>query len=93
MDGTPRGMEYPRRAAGVEFQALADGSGVLVDGAGNSYALNATGVEVWQLCDGQTDVAAMVERLMERYDAAEEDVRGGVETLLGELEGLGVVER
>jgi hypothetical protein len=85
--------QAPRRVSGVEFQALGDGSGVLVDGAGNSYALNATGADVWQLCDGRTDATTMVARLMERYEAPEDDVRRGVAALLHELRRLGVIEQ
>src|SRR6266540_5931745 len=50
----------PRRRPDVLFERLADGSGVLVDPvSGSTHALNASGVAIWELCDGRRDPAAI----------------------------------
>ena len=51
-----------------------------------TITLDEVGTEVWQMCDGQTSVAAMIERLRERYrlDRKEAEV-----SLLSYLKTLG----
>jgi PqqD family protein of HPr-rel-A system len=89
--GTPR--RTPRRRAGVEFQALADGTGVLVyPTTGASHALNATAVEVWELCDGMRTEAEIASTLLERYDATSGEVQQSVAALLAHLRELCLVD-
>lgn len=71
---------------------MPDGTGVIVDPeSGASYALNATGAEVWALCDGAHTEAEIVAALLERYEAGEDDVARSVTSLLAHLRNLGVL--
>lgn len=80
-----------RRRAGVEYQRLADGSAVLVDGRGDAYALNATAAEVWELCDGRGG-EALLAALLARYAASPARARRSVAALLARLRRLGLLE-
>lgn len=90
--------DQPRRAPcrqdDIVFQRLPDGTGVLVDPAsGASYALNATGVEVWELCDGTHSEQEIVHALLERYEATTDEVQQSVRALITHLQALGVLEQ
>lgn len=71
---------------------MPDGSTVLVDSSGNSLALNATGAEVWTLCDGRNSVEAICDALLDRYEATPEMVHESVVALLRTLSDSGFVE-
>lgn len=72
---------------------MPDGSGVLVDEAsGTSYALNATGAEVWQLCDGRHTMDDIAAALLERYRATRREIRQSVRALVAHLRQLGVLD-
>ena len=82
----------PRRRPDVLFERLADGSGVLVDPvSGSTHALNASGVAIWELCDGRRDPAAIVRSLHEQFDAPAEELRAGVAALVDHLSELHVL--
>jgi len=49
------------------------------------FTLNDTGRSVWELLDGKTTVRQVIDRLIQQYDAAEEEIRRDVTGLLAEL--------
>ena len=91
----PPGTGFVRLAEGVMAQDAAD-EAVLMDlRRGTYYALNAVGARVLAWARAVPDVAAVVERLTEEYEADPEELRRDVERLLYELqtEGLIAVDR
>jgi hypothetical protein len=81
-------MSTPIPNAEVIFQRLADGSGVLVDAEGNSYAINATGADVWELCDGRRSADEICDVLLDRYEATPELVQESLDAMLTHLAEL-----
>lgn len=75
----------PRHAPRILAQR-ADESWVLLDPTdGAYYALEGVSARVWELCDGERDVAAIVAAVGAEYDATVEEVDGDVRGFLGEL--------
>jgi coenzyme PQQ biosynthesis protein PqqD len=59
---------------------------VLLDlDAGSYFSLDEVGARVWELCDGQREVAAIVDTLQREYEAPAETVAVDVLALLREL--------
>jgi pyrroloquinoline quinone biosynthesis protein D len=83
----------PRRADRAISQDFADGTIAVLDPTGERVLmLNPTGAAVWALCDGTRtvdDIAAFVHA--HTSGAALGQVRGDVESLLGELVKAGLL--
>jgi hypothetical protein len=74
-------------AAHGEFTTLLD-----ID-RGHYYSLNETGGMIWDLLsDGSTETA-ILNRLMERFDGAEDVVLANIKQVIGRLQAAGLVER
>ena len=59
----------PRRGERIYAQTLSDGSGVLADlSRSTAYPITESGMRIWELCDGQHDVEAILDELEEHYD-------------------------
>jgi hypothetical protein len=59
----------PKRREAVESQPLPDGSGLLFDPAtATAYPITASALRIWQLCDGEHDVASILDDLEAHYD-------------------------
>ena len=84
-------MTIPVPRHDVTFQRLSDGSGVLVDGQGRSYAINATGADVWELCDGERSADDICLTLLDRYEATPELVQESLDAMLEQLEDLKLI--
>ena len=81
----------PARAPGL---AARHGSGTLTieDAAGTQqYEVNATALAVWDLCDGDTSPAEMVDAMTSIFDASPEVVERDVVSVLDHLASLGLV--
>ena len=75
----------PRRRERVLVQQAA-GQCILLDvDSGNYYALDEVSGRIWELCDGDHSVSAMVEAIREEYEAPVEDVEADVLSFLGEM--------
>jgi hypothetical protein len=60
--------------------------GVVVDALrGQVHQLNATAGEIWQMCDGRTDLAAMVRSLVERFEVSNEAALDHVEQVVAAI--------
>lgn len=78
----------PQRASDVVFRSVSRDTVLLDLESGYYFSLNPLGSEIWQRCDGQTEVAKLVEDLYAQYAASREqleaDVVGFIEQMLSE---------
>jgi PqqD family protein of HPr-rel-A system len=80
-----------QRDTRLPFQKL-DEDTIVVDPATRAvHLLNETAARVWELLDAPRSIDELVAALTSEYDAAEGEVRGAVEALLGELAAKGVL--
>jgi pyrroloquinoline quinone biosynthesis protein D len=71
--------------------ASAEGTLLVVE-RGRITELNLLGGEIWKLCDGSRDVAAIVDELLPRFDVGREQLAGDVREFLADLLARGWVE-
>jgi len=57
----------------------------------NYFGLDEVGTRIWQLIKETNDLQAIFETLLAEYDVSEERLRQDLDTLLGEISGLGLV--
>ena len=85
--------DNPRRRADVTLDQLADGSAVLYDKARKmAHPLTQTATLIWQACDGEHTLAAIVDELAAAYDAPRDAIEGDVTTFLRQLTDLHLLE-
>ncbi len=77
----------PRRRERVLVQRAADQCILLDVDSGNYYALDEVSGRIWELCDGDHSVAAMVEAIRGEYEAPADDVEADVLAFLDEMAG------
>lgn len=77
----------PRRRERVLVQHAADQCILLDVDSGNYYALDEVSGRIWDLCDGDHSVSAMVEAIRQEYEAPADDVEADVLAFLGEMAG------
>jgi hypothetical protein len=75
----------PRRRDRVLVQRAADQCILLDVDSGNYYALDEVSDRIWELCDGDHSVSAMVEAICQDFEAAAGDVEADVLAFLGEM--------
>ena len=74
-----------RRQDGVLAQEAQGQTVLLRLEDGGYYALDEVGALIWELCDGHTDVAQIVEQLCSEFDAPDATVQADVLEFIGEL--------
>ena len=57
------------------------------------YTLNPVGSRVWQLIDGSTPVARIIEAINTEYEVAEQEAESDVLALLESLQRAGLIRR
>ena len=57
----------------------------------NYFGLDEVGTRIWQLIKETSDLQAIFETLLAEYDVSEERLRQDLDTLLGEISGLGLI--
>ena len=57
----------------------------------NYFGLDEVGTRIWQLIKETNDLAAIYQTLLTEYDVSEERLQQDLDTLLGEIAGLGLV--
>jgi hypothetical protein len=77
----------PRRRERVLVQRAADQCILLDVDSGNYYALDEVSGRIWDLCDGDHSVSAMVESICRDFDAPAGEVEADVLSFLGEMAG------
>jgi hypothetical protein len=90
--GNPEPTGYPRRRPGVYVEHVGPGH-ALVDGAtGDTHIVNDSALALWELCDGQTALAEMVDAVCELFSASREQVEADLQRTLAEFGRVGVLE-
>lgn len=75
----------PRRRERVLAEQV-DGETVLLDlDSGLYFSLNETGARVWELCDGERDIAQIIDVITTEYDAPADSIRADVLELVTQL--------
>jgi pyrroloquinoline quinone biosynthesis protein D len=78
--------------AALESGRDASGEGtLLVVERGRITELNLLGGEVWKLCDGSRDVAAIIEELLPRFEVGRDELARDVEEFVADLVARGWV--
>jgi hypothetical protein len=54
--------------------------------AGRMHRLNVSGFDIWNLCDGNTDVDTIAEKMAEKEGEDVEQVKSAVDTFLKDME-------
>jgi hypothetical protein len=57
----------------------------------NYFGLDEVGTRIWQLIKETNDLQAIFETLLAEYEVSEERLRQDLDTLLGEISGLGLI--
>ncbi|MGL4564647.1 MAG: PqqD family protein [Halioglobus sp.] len=57
----------------------------------NYFGLDEVGTRIWQLIKETNDLQAIFDTLLAEYDVSEERLRQDLDTLLGEISGLGLI--
>jgi PqqD family protein of HPr-rel-A system len=83
--------DYPARSHAIDINPVADGYVVYDPDSDLVHYLNHTAAMVLELCDGQSS-AAQITALLQEMFADAEDVQASVETCIGQLRGLGLVQ-
>ena len=79
--------------AALEAGEDAGGAGtLLIVERGRVTELNLLGGEIWKLCDGTRDVAAIVDELLPRFDVGRDELDADVREFLADLAGRGWLE-
>lgn len=81
---TTRG-ERLRRQDGILVQEAHGQTVLLRLEDGGYYALDEVGAAIWQLCDGQRDVAAIIAELRAEFDAPEAIIEADTLEFIGDL--------
>ncbi len=60
---------------------------------GSIYTLNTTAARIWELIDGEREVAAIKSEIVREFEVGEEKAESDILSLLSELEEIGAVRR
>ena len=84
-------MGRPLRAPQMAWLTI-DGELVLLNIEGRELlGLNAVGARIWELADGEHDVAAIAAALAEEFEVGAEEAAGEVARFVAELEAAGAL--
>ncbi len=81
----------PRRTGSGDVHRFDKGAVVTGSRATRAVALNPTALALWELCDGDTTVAEMVDAVCELFAIGSEQARGDVESALAQMQAAGVI--
>jgi hypothetical protein len=74
-----------RPSAGTLYRVF-EGEAVLLNvDSGSYYVLNETASAIWQLCDGERDLQAIVDRLCQEYDVEVDQAWASLNCFLPDL--------
>jgi pyrroloquinoline quinone biosynthesis protein D len=80
--------------ASLEAGEDAAGEGtLLIVERGRITELNLLGAEIWKLCDGTRDVAAIVDQLLARFEVGRDELSRDVAEFVADLTARGWLER
>lgn len=85
--------EKPEKAAHAAWSFAPDGTAVVKDTEQSIfYPLNEVGALIWDLIDGEHDVAAIADVVTNEYDVAHEDALIDVREFLSHLTELDLIQ-
>ena len=88
--GTDRFVRHPN----VDSNPLPDHTVLLFQKqTGTAVPINTVGATIWEMCDGRNTLDEMVDRLAENYAAERSHIDRDARAFLGELVGLGLLDR
>lgn len=83
----------PKRRDAVESQPLPDGSGLLFDpDTATAYPVTESALRIWNLCDGELEVAAILDELEDHYEVERATLEKDSLKLLEDLAAKGLLE-
>jgi hypothetical protein len=89
---TPVGKCYIRNPDVVLREEEADGGLLFNPDTNQIRVINATGLLIWKLCDGEHDLAEMTEALEEAFEGASTDqAREDVRTYIEDMKNTGFI--
>lgn len=77
----------------VQHRALEGGTVLLDLASGRYFELNATGRRIWELFDGGSSLARVLDRLVVEFDAPREELADDLVALVAELDREGLLRR
>lgn len=93
MSGRDRFLDArPRRAAGLHVARRPDGFVLTDAGGGELCRMNETAAAVWELCDGETTVAEMVDAVCQACAVERADAQRDLRRVVTALGAEGFVE-
>jgi hypothetical protein len=81
----------PERCRDLETHAASENYELHDPNGGTTHVLNDTALAVWQLCDGRTTPAEMVEVLKEVFQTSSEQLMADLERVLIKLTAAGLI--
>ncbi len=90
--GADLAAKRPLRKGGVREARVLDETQLEVPGYRDFVTLNASAAAIWDLCDGERNLAGIVEELERRFDAPTETLRDAVRSTARELVAAGAIE-
>ncbi len=92
-DGNPLANDlHPKRRSDLNYRTI-DGETVILDRKeGNLHQLNPTASFIWDCCDGNSNVAAIIDRLADAYEVDSSTARKDVEETLSRLRSSNLLE-
>lgn len=83
-------LPTPPQRPDVLLERLDEEALLIEPQTGQCHRLNATGLLVWESCDGHTTTRALAHRLADSFDVAFDDALDHVEQVLARLAGAGL---
>lgn len=87
----PGSAQYPRRCADVDAQPLDDELVLYNPRDGGAHTLNATGMHIWEACDGAHSAEDIARALASRYGIGTQRALAEVRAFLLDLEHAGLL--
>ncbi len=82
----------PLRRTGPKAYSVADEAILVPDRGTDIFALNTTGAEVWDMCDGRHSLLDMHEKLCAKFDGDEVQIMADIATSLFHLRSLDLLD-
>lgn len=82
--------QKPVQSRDVAFQTMQPDTVLLNLETGYYYSINSLGAEIWQQCDGETEIAAIIDNLRQKYDVSLDQLKEDAVDFINQMlkEGL-----
>lgn len=83
---------HPHRSDQIRWQTV-DEEGILVNlDSGYYFSLNAVGLFIWNLCDGDHSAGTILEGIKESFDVDDTTASQDLQSFMNQLEAEGLLE-